>query len=352
MNIRQLLPTGVVLLWAATVSSQESAPLDQRPQPWVRRAAPILSARATKQDWCRIVCYSPHVIQHDGLFHLWYLGTSEASRSNNMVMGYAQSEDGVAWTEHPGNPILTREDVPWGTIIQTPYVFYDEPTRQFRMWFVSGDGVLRDEEGKITRNDQQLGYATSTDGIEWKVRAKPVFPSGRSPSLVREPGGFRMWMNSRPNFDKVSGSLYSNIYEFNSLDGLRWTRSEQPVLQPNGPARSSIYPFVIRQNDAWYMWYGCHVAGGKFEIFCAKSADGTKWDVDHEHPAFPAAEGKELFDSRYTSTPCIVQLPDRLLMYYSARDWQTEYIDAEGRKRRDGSSVYAHIGVAELRLER
>jgi hypothetical protein len=39
-----------------------------------------------------------------------------------------------------------------------------------------------------------------------------------------------------------------------------------------------------------------------------------------------------------------------LLMYYSARDWQREYVDAEGRKRRDGASVYAGIGVAELTL--
>jgi len=124
------------------------------------------------------------------------------------------------------------------------------------------------------------------------------------------------------------------------------------VLQPSGPAKSAVYPFVIRHDDSWYMWYGCHVDGGRFELFCAKSGDGTKWSVDHEHPAFPASEGKELFDSRYTSTPCIVRLPDRLLLYYSARDWQTDYIDAEGRKRRDGAGVYAHIGVAELPLKR
>ena len=123
------------------------------------------------------------------------------------------------------------------------------------------------------------------------------------------------------------------------------------MVTPSGPANSTVYPYVIRHRNQWYMWYGCHIDGGLFEIFCATSSDGTNWDVDHEHPAFPAAEGKIRFDSKYTSTPCIVRVGDRLLLYYSARDWQTEYIDGEGRKRRDGAGVYAHIGVAELRLE-
>ena len=96
------------------------------------------------------------------------------------------------------------------------------------------------------------------------------------------------------------------------------------------------------------MWYGCHIEGGMFEIFCATSPDGTNWKVDHEHPAFSAAPGKTAFDSRYTSTPCLLRRKDRLLMYYSARDWNTRDIDSQGRKRRDGASPYAHIGVATL----
>jgi predicted GH43/DUF377 family glycosyl hydrolase len=265
-------------------------------------------------------------------------------------MGYATSDDGVQWNEHPGNPVLTGDDVPWGQIIQTPYVLYDNAIQRFRMWFVSGAGVTHNAQRKIIGNDQKLGYATSVDGMKWDVHAEPLYPAGRSPAVIRVADGYRMWMGSRAKFDEITGGLYRNIYEFRSDDGLQWTRSKQPVLQPSGPAKSAVYPFVIRRGGSWYMWYGCHVDGGLFELFCAKSGDGTKWNVDHEHPAFPASAGKERFDSRYTSTPCLVQLPDRLLLYYSARDWQTEYIDSEGRKQRDGSGVYAHIGMAELPL--
>lgn len=341
----------LALTLPTAVSGADLSPLDERPQSWQRRDAPVLSARTTKQSWCRVVCYSPHVLFHDGLFRMWYLGTSEASRSNNIVMGYAESDDGIQWREHAGNPVLTGNNVPWGQIIQTPFVMHDAETNQFRMWFVSGAGVSRDADNKIIGNDQQLGYATSTDGIRWNVSPQPLYPCGRSPVLIRlADDDYRMWMGSRPQHDLIDGELYRNIFEFRSQDGLKWTRSAKPVLQPQQDARSVVYPYVIREGDEWYMWHGCHVDGGKFEIFCAKSSDGTSWTVDHSKPAFPAASDRERFDGRYTSTPCIVRAGNRLLMYYSARDWKREYVDGDGRTRRDGASVYAGIGVAELML--
>ena len=57
---------------SVTVGEDKSHPFEMRPQPWERRAEPVLSARMTKQTRCKVVCYSPHVIHHDGLFRMWY----------------------------------------------------------------------------------------------------------------------------------------------------------------------------------------------------------------------------------------------------------------------------------------
>jgi predicted GH43/DUF377 family glycosyl hydrolase len=324
-------------------------PFDLRPQPWQRRDEPILSARTTKQAWCRVVCYSPHVIYHAGRFRMWYLGTSLASRSNDIVMGYAESKDGLQWTEHKQNPILTGGDIPWGRIVQTPFVLFDTDEKLYKMWFVSGAGIGRDNAGKVVSNDQRLGYATSSDGISWKVRAEPIYVSGRSPSVIKEgPNRYRMWMGSSASRESAWNDIYTTIYEFTSTDGIDWNRSEQPVLTPREPARSTVYPFVLKRGDGYDMWHGCHVPGGRFELFCARSTDGSRWWVDHTKPAFSATGGKTDFDGRYTSTPCVVERPDRYLLYYSARDLQNEYIDGQGRKRKDGAGVYAHIGVAVI----
>lgn len=342
-----------VVLLAGSAACGDDSVWDIRPQPWKRRSEPILSARTTSQSWCKVVCYSPHVIYHSGKFRMWYLGTSTAARTNDIVMGYAESTDGIQWEPHPGNPILTARDVPWGKIIQTPFVLFDPEESVFKMWFVSGN-VPRDAKGRLLGNDQRLGYAVSKNGIDWEVHPTPIFPSGRSPSVIKDgPNRYRMWMGSRPDVnDRQSADIYTHIYAFTSEDGIRWKRSDEPVLRPSGPAKTTVYPFVIKEGGVLRMWYGCHVEGGKFEIYSATSHDGLDWAVNHTRPAFPAAVDRSRFDARYTSTPCVVRVGQRRLLFYSARDWQNEFTDSKGRKRRDGAGVYSHIGVAEMKTER
>jgi hypothetical protein len=359
----------IVLSSAAPLCAQEKTSsreslLNARPQAWLRRDKPVLTSTDPGQSWRKIVCYSPHVIHHDGKFHMWFLGTSTASRSNDIVLGYAQSRDGIEWKEHPGNPILVDRDVSWGKFWQTPFVLFDKDAGLFKMWFVSGE-VKRDENNKIVANIQKLGYGVSRDGVKWSLHPEPIFPSGRSPSVIKEgPNRYRMWMNSSPDVEEMGGEIYTNIFEFTSSDGIRWQRGEQPVVRPSGPGRTVVYPFVLKwrrhpqselpRRAGWphgySMWYGCHVEGGRFEIFCAHSRDGTTWKTDHSQPAFPAAADRDRFDGRYTSTPCVVRMSDRLMLYYSARDWRNDYIDSAGRRRRDGAGVYSHIGLGTMNI--
>jgi len=225
---------------------------------------------------------------------------------------------------------------------------FDKDEKIYKMWFVCGRGVLRDKNRKVIELDQRLGYATSADGIRWKVHPKPIFGSARSPSVIKEgPRKYRMWMGSNPNPQQEWSDIYKNIFEFTSTDGIHWKRGAKPVIRPSGKAKTTIYPFVLRERGLYYMWYGCHVPGG-FELFCATSKDGSQWTVDHGQSAFSARRDKNAFDGRYTSTPCVVRMPDRYLLYYSARDWKTTYTDNKGRKGKDGAGIYAHIGVAVM----
>jgi hypothetical protein len=333
----------------ADAAADGAHPFDQRPQPWQRLNAPLLSARTTGEPWCKIVCYTPRVIFHAGRFRMWYLGTSTGSRSGDMKMGYAESADGLDWTPHAANPIFTGQDIAWGDMVQTPFVLFDDDESVFKMWFVSGKVAGHDAEGRMTGFDQQLGYATSTDGLQWKAHPEPVYPSGRSPCVIKEaPGRYRMWMGSIPD-GAGSGALFENIFEFHSADGLRWNREPQPAIRPGGRLSTVVYPSVLKEGGTWHLWHGGHVAGGRFELFGATSTDGRIWRTNHVEAAFPAREGRTAFDSRYTSTPCIVSHGDRYLLYYSARDWEMDYVDSQGVKRRDGSSPYSHIGVAVIR---
>ena len=313
---------------------------------WQRQDQPILSGMTTNQDWCRVQLYNPTVIRVGKTYKMWYLGNSTATRTNDMDLGYAESADGLTWVEHPGNPILTRKDLPSGGAWQTPHVMLDEDEGVYRMWFIMS-AVERGENLKVVSSYQKLGYATSRDGLQWDVHPEPIYPSGRRPFVMKDgPNAYRMWMDSSPGLGIDFDSLVGSIYRFVSTDGLSWTRDPEPMLTATETHRSVIYPYVLQDESGYTMWYGCHVDGGIYEIFCSTSEDGLTWVHHLDAPALPATRNPNDYDGRYTSTPCVLDDGDRYLMYYSTRDCGNLYRAGDGTIKTDGAGIYRHIGVA------
>ena len=300
----------------------------------------------TRQPWCTVQLYNPAVVCHGGKYRMWYLGNATATRTDDLDLGYAESEDGITWAEHPENPILTGDDLPWGNAWQTPYVIFDPERSMFRMWFVMADSG-RDSNNALLWFGQKLGYAESPDGLRWEIHPGPLYPTARGPCVIKEGlSTYRMWMNSSPDPDGDFGSLTAHIYRFESDDGIHWIRDPEPAVTAANPVQSVVYPFILKSGDDYTMWYGCHVEGGLFEIFCSTSSDGRTWTHHWDHPTFPATRDPSDFDGRYTSTPCIVDGGDRLLMYYSTRDFGNLYGAGDRTLRVDRMGIYRHIGVA------
>jgi len=319
--------------------------------PWQRMAEPILSATTAGQDWCRVALYSPTVIRVGNRYRMWFAGCASHSRASDHCLGCAESDDGLHWRLYEGNPIATPLDIPWGMNWQTPEVLFDEQAHVYHMWFVSITRAeweeIEDGQRRCVLMEQALGYARSEDGIDWDVHPTPVYPSGRSPSVLATPdGSYCMWMGSRPGPDDPWDSLYRNIYRFTSPDGIQWTRGEHPVVCPSGVAHSCVYPCVVRDGDGYLMLYGAHLQGGTFEIFSATSPDGLKWTCHYDRSILPASGIPGRFDGRYTSTPSLVCEPDRILLYYSGRPLENTYRDGQGRERIDTCGIYGGIGVA------
>ena len=311
-------------------------PLELRPQPWQRRGTPVLSADTTQQSWSSKMLYSPTVVHVDGVFKMWYVGSEGdyAAEHGVLNIGYAESEDGVQWQEYAGNPILVAKDLPFATDFQTPFVLFDEEERIYKMWFIS---LYLDDQ----RMDQMLGYATSTDGIDWSIHPEPIYWSGRSPSVIKEgPDRYRMWMNSRPSPETDDMDLYGYIYEFASSDGIEWERGDEPVIVPSGKAHEGvIYPYVLKEEDAFRIWYGAYdESDTRFHLFSATSKNGSDWMLRHDGEAFSAHGDPRSFDAKYVSTPWVLSLEDRYLLYYSARDYRTV----------ETGNIYQHIGLAEI----
>ena len=185
-------------------------------QTWQRLSGPVLSAATTQQDWCRVILYMPCVLRADGIYKMWYVGSSDHARTPSCIhLGYAVSRDGLRWEAYPDNPIVTDDAIPWGRRFQTPYVLYDLQEKIYKMWFTAVDE--QDTEGSPWLN-QRIGYGESPDGISWTFRAVPVFHVGRRPCVLKlDDGTYRMWCERPVGGD--SGSEDDRKHHFGPIRG-------------------------------------------------------------------------------------------------------------------------------------
>ena len=131
------------------------------------------------------------VIFRDGLYQMWYNGGSAWNGPPagwDWQIGYAESDDGINWTKL-GDPIIGPGDSWEGQYVFAPEVLFDG--MWYRMWYNGGNAV-----------SHSIGYAVSTDGVEWTryggnpVIAHPAAGGYQFPTvLAADTGGYVMWYN-------------------------------------------------------------------------------------------------------------------------------------------------------------
>ena len=200
------------------------------------------------------------VIWDEGTYKMWYAGYNGSSQS----IGYATSTDGINWTKYSGNPVLSPSEAWEGSQLVLPEVIKHDGI--YKMWY---------QNVSIPRH---IGYATSSDGINWTKHAgNPVINAGASgewddnqigPGTVIIDGGvYRMWYSG---FDGTQlGIGYAT-----STDGINWTKH---LSNPIFSALGSWLPSVLKLGSTYYMWYSYTPSGGSASIGYATSNDGLQW---------------------------------------------------------------------------
>lgn len=204
---------------------------------------------------------TPHVIQVADEYWLYYVATVDSLPDDaaNLRLGLATSPDGIRWTRHAANPLLSRGsalewDAKW---IESPCVFRDDSL--FYLWY---NGISIDWKVHV-------GLATSTDGLVWKKWPhNPVF----SPT---ETTGWESAAIYAPQVQKVGEQFvmfYTGLtfnetgYDFAhtrvgmafSPDGIHWTRHGTPVLSGTENAWDATGPFTLDWlvvEDAFWLYY-------------------------------------------------------------------------------------------------
>ena len=249
-------------------------------------------------------------------YKMWYVGGSQFFEGAGI--GYATSTDGINWIRSENNPVL-------------------EPRESWNVGGFSGICVIKDGpiyklwyEGSDNESTARIGYATSSDGINWDINnSNPVFSPGDydawddddvgNPCVVKEGSTYKMWYwgdNDLTGIDQI-GLAVSN-------DGISWQRvRSEPVIAPD----PSIWwqggegigtPQVLRVNSGYVMAYHAADQSGTIRIGLATSSDGLEWKKEH-NPILDIGSDNS-WDSISVVTGSLIQDASHLKLWYFGID--------------------------------
>ncbi len=159
-----------------------------------------------------------------------------------------------------------------------------------------------------------LGYATSTDGINWKrFPSNPIYKNSwvEDMFVVNHNNKYYMFAEARNDI----------MHWFTSQDGIAWSdEGAVKIYETNGTLIEGVLgtPTVWIEDDVWYLFYEKRDSG----IWLSKSTDLKGWKNIDDDPVITT--GPELYDKYAVAMDHIIKYNGKYYGYYHAsakEDW-------------------------------
>ncbi|WP_455391553.1 hypothetical protein, partial [[Eubacterium] cellulosolvens] len=259
-------------------------------------------------SWDNNMVATPSVIYNGSGYLMYY-------RGGNTIrgIGIATSSDSITWTKYPGNPVLSPTASAWDSFaVSNPNVIYDGEL--YKMWFTGQDSA----------SDRRIGYATSTDGFNWiKHSNNPVLDLGstgkwdshyaQNPFVIFENELYKMW------YIGLGTPTYYQLGYATSTDGINWTKHpNNPIMQSSiGYYDGILNMFVIPTEYNYLGWYelGDGTGNNIREIYHATSNDGIRW-VNYTYNPVLKKGASGSWDDVFVGHANIHYIKKQYYMYY------------------------------------
>gem|GEM_PF-1313359 len=282
----------------------------------------------------------PCVIKDGSTYKMWYYANNYGVPTGTYgdMIGYATSADGINWTKvdgpGPGYAVIWADVAgrfDSGYITNTDYIYPGSVIKDgstYKMWYCG--------YSPATPAKYRIGYATSSDGINWAKYDGPEtlysvldttagrFDSGDVlyPWVIKDGSTYKMWYTAGDGSRDCIG--YAT-----SPDGINWTRVDGPGykgsvidgIQGTCDYSTVSQPCVIKDGETYKMWYTAY--GGRrssvnYNVAYATSPDGINWvPVDGKQiggSCFPTYG--ETFQDNQIYRPSVMKDGDTYKMWY------------------------------------
>ncbi len=286
------MASGVFILIAAVLVSTEL----QAQADWKHVINQPVLVHGVAGQWDNGAVLWPAVIKDGDTLRMWYAGSDALLGLGAVKIGYAWSLNGITWYRSSKNPVFAAELFWEAGNVVCPTVIKDGNI--FKMWY-----------GAAGVPPRIVGYATSTDGINWRKHFDPVLQAGPfddwddsiiGPGTVKKENAvYKMWywggQQSWPFSVIQIGVAISN-------DGINWVKYDHastmaapfsrsdPVLKIGSAGEWDQYrvwsPAVLTTATGYEMWYAGR-AGYTTPpqlVGYATSTDGITWKKFPDNP--------------------------------------------------------------------
>jgi predicted GH43/DUF377 family glycosyl hydrolase len=231
------------------------------------------------------------VVYHDGQFHMFYNNLLDFPPTQ-ITIGYAASADGLSWTRVTDATILDPGDVPFAdNVVRAGSALVEEDGT----WVLYFDTMAAQAEHAPY---SVIGRATAASPAgPWTADPDPVLAPDaegwdsyavQRPCVVRTEDGYAMYYQAF-----AARTAAPVIALATSTDGITWVKHETPVFEGSavtwGKHISITYPYVVRNDDGWLLFF--KGSGDRFDqsIGLAASRDGIDWQLAQDRPVFETA---------------------------------------------------------------
>ena len=228
------------------------------------------------------------ILPYNGGWIMFYLGGN--AEQTTWSVGYATSEDGLAWTRHDGNPVFVLDPELGPSGVRDFSVFTTQ--EQWVMLFVPG--------GNDSAQSIRVATAPSPEG-PWSIADEAALAApgildwdgaGIAAQMVRQAGDEYVMYFAGNNWShpcttgKIGRAASPDGFSWTLYDNPETTRSQfvssDPVFTANANAsawdRAFVYgSLVLPATDGWEMFYSGGNETGREAIGYATSRDGIHW---------------------------------------------------------------------------
>lgn len=243
---------------------------------------------------------SSFILYEDNKFKMWY---ANMYLNRKYDINYAESNDGYNWQPRSGSAVISSgPEGAWDSYAVYPGAVMKEGS-VYKMYYVGVTSI---------NGDSYVGYATSTDGINWSKHPNPViaFQYRRMAvnTVLKYADNYYLYYNYT---DTRTGE--TGIGMTTSADGLAWTNVKDNILTISQPWETNylISPCVRIENGIFVMYYGT-LSNNAFGT--AVSTDGINWKKSTNNPIFTQANTNWSDQVRY---PYVIKVNDVYRLYYT-----------------------------------